>query len=236
MRLSDLVPEYARYYKTSLQEAAYALHELIEGLYIEHGETLEKRLSLNNIFWVEGAGSSQREVRSYSLYFQFLSKYFYDLCNSSIGIDNNLVRCYSKDAEQFKNIPASVIFFSRTALGEWLQGVSAELPSFLFYEKFERNLCKPSEEEIKVFQGKELVSIQGLARGLIEMIIEVDRAHRGVSAKIDPEGILIAAHKLGLESSSTEWYETLVALAKAVEVEDFRSNRKTLRRYVGEKL
>ena len=68
------------------------------------------------------------------------------------------------------------------------------------------------------------------------MSIEVDRAHRGVSAKIDPEAILIAAHKLGQKSSSTEWYETLAALAKAAEVEDFRSNRRTLEKYVGEKL
>lgn len=37
MRLSDLVPAYVRCYKVSPQEAAYALHELIEELYVEYG-------------------------------------------------------------------------------------------------------------------------------------------------------------------------------------------------------
>jgi len=67
------------------------------------------------------------------------------------------------------------------------------------------------------------------------MIIEVDRAHRGVSAKIDPEAILIAAQKLGQESSDTEWYEDLAALARAVEIEDFRRSRKTLNKYAGKR-
>lgn len=37
MRLSDLVPTYSRLCKVSNQEAAYALHELIEELYVEYG-------------------------------------------------------------------------------------------------------------------------------------------------------------------------------------------------------
>lgn len=49
MRLSDLLPEYARYNKLTPQEAAHALHELFEELYIKHGETLENRLSLNSL-------------------------------------------------------------------------------------------------------------------------------------------------------------------------------------------
>jgi hypothetical protein len=40
MRLSDLVLAYARFYKVSSHEAAYALYELIEGLYVEYGVSI----------------------------------------------------------------------------------------------------------------------------------------------------------------------------------------------------
>ncbi|NIM32080.1 MAG: hypothetical protein GTN60_12280 [Pseudomonas stutzeri] len=234
MRLSDLLPEYARYNKLTPQEAAHALHELFEELYIKHSETLENRLSLNSIFWVEGAKSSERKARPYRLNFQLFSKYFYDIFNSSPKIENGLINCYSEASEQFKNIPASVIYFSRTNLGEWIQTVSTEPLGFLFNEASEKNSCKPSKEEIKAFQGKELVSIRGLARGLVEIIIEVDRAHRGLSKKLDPDAILLAGSELDLELKASKWHEILATLAEAAEVEDFRSNRRTLEKYVGE--
>lgn len=50
MRLSDLAPMYARFYKVSPQEAAYALYELIERLYIEYGVNRFSPYSINNFF------------------------------------------------------------------------------------------------------------------------------------------------------------------------------------------
>lgn len=41
-RLSDLVPNYARYYMVSHQEAAYALHELIQELSVEYVDVREE--------------------------------------------------------------------------------------------------------------------------------------------------------------------------------------------------
>lgn len=59
MRLSDLVPAYVRCYKVSTQEAGYALHELIEELYVEYGVNQWLPNSVNNFF-----GSESRGVRS----------------------------------------------------------------------------------------------------------------------------------------------------------------------------
>lgn len=234
MCLSDLVPEYARFYKVNNQKAAHALHELFEELHIKYGETLENRLSLNNIFWVGGVKPSERKTRPYRLYFQLVSNYLYAAYNSAPRIDNGLINCYSETDEQFKNIPASSIYFSRNTLADLIQTVSSEPSEFLFSKNFEVSSYEPSNEDIKAFKGKELVSIQGLTRGLIEMIIEVDRAHRGLSNKTNPRAILLAASQLDLCDKPSKWRAALTDLAAAVEVEDFRDNRRTLVKYVGD--
>ncbi len=235
MRFSDLVPEYARYYKVSLQDAAYALHELFIELGSDHHSKQPYKAIPDQVIWVGRVGSPARSTKTYKLYFSVLAEYFNDLISSSFNSEAKFVRClFVGEYSDNKNIMPSMVYLSKTLLGKLIYVASNEHPGFLFSDESEKNQCKPSEEEIKAFQGKELVSIKGLARGLIEMIIEVDRAHRGVSKKIDPEAILLAAYELGQELSPSKWYEALSVLAKAVEVEDFRSNRKTLKRYIGE--
>ncbi len=71
-RLPDLIPSYARYYMVSHQEAAYALHELIQELSVEYVDVREDRLSLDKVFWVGRVGESKRSARFYNLSFEGL--------------------------------------------------------------------------------------------------------------------------------------------------------------------
>ena len=75
IRLSDLVPKYARHYKVSPQEAAYALHELIVGLYSEYHVKRVEMVVPDHIFWVGRVGGSQRSSKSYKLFFNGLIEY-----------------------------------------------------------------------------------------------------------------------------------------------------------------
>lgn len=236
MRLSDLVPEYARYYKVSLQDAAYALHEIFAELGAHHHSRQPYKAIPDQVIWVGRVGSPARSAKVYKLYFSVLAEYFNGLIGSSDNFESKVVRClYVGERTDSKDIMPGMVYVSKSLLGKLIGEAINDSLGFLFNKEPEKDSYRLSKEEIKIFQGKELVSVQGLARGLLEMIIEVDRAHRGVSKKIDPEAILIAAQKLGQESSDTEWYEDLAALARAVEIEDFRSNRKTLKRYVGKR-
>lgn len=236
MRLSDLAPEYARYNKVTLQDAAYALHEIFVELDAHHHSRQPYKAIPDQVIWVGRVGSPARSAKVYKLYFSVLAEYFNDLIGSSGNVESKLVRClYAGERTDSKEIMPGMVYVSKSLLGKLIGEATNESHDFLFNKESEKDKYRFSEAEIEIFQGKELVSIQGLARGLIEMIIEVDRAHRGVSAKIDPEAILIAAQKLGQESSDTEWYEDLAALARAVEIEDFRRSRKTLNKYAGKR-
>ena len=127
-----------------------------------------------------------------------------------------------------------MVYLSRSLLSDLVSSTSIQLPDFLLNEAPGVASYKPSEEGAKAFQGKELVSIQGLARGLIEIIIEVDKAHRGLSKKTNPAAILLAASQLDLNKRPSKWRAVLADLAAAAEVEDFRGNRRTLEKYVGD--
>lgn len=233
MRLSDLVPEYARHYKVGAQDAAYALYELFDEMDSEQGRAVPA-----DVMWVGRVASSMpADMSSLSdmrvLDFSDIAGHFSDLAGLSCNSESKYVGCtYIVEGNiKHKYIPSSMVYLSKSLLGKLIHADTSEFLSFLFNEGTEGSML--SNEQAEGFRGKELVSVQGLARGLIEMIIEVDSAHRGVSSKINPEAILIAACKLGQKLSDRAWYEALADLARAAEVEDFRSNRKTLERYVG---
>ncbi|NMX37132.1 hypothetical protein HBO34_04465 [Pseudomonas veronii] len=235
MRLSDLVPEYARCYRVSTQEAAHALHELIEELYVEHGVNRWRPNSINNIFWVGGAGDPKRTSRSYVLYFQLLSKYFYNIFESPLEIEKSLVNCYCEDDQQSKNIPASVIFFSKPAFGEWIFDAGIEVPSFLV----DGITCREAvgDDERKAFQTKELNSISLIINGLIRLINEVDRAHAEQTlddtARRRASAIRHRASKLRSSRKSFDIGLAILSLADAAEV-DMPKSQKTLRKYMGD--
>ena len=236
IRLSDLVPEYARHNKVTLQSAAFAMRELFIELESHHHSEHPYKAIPDQIIWVGKVGSSARSPKAYKLYFSVLSEYFNDLVNPNCNSESIFVRClYTGEHSDNKDITPSMVYLSKHLFGQLTYETTNERLEFLSNEDPKKYPHKPNKEEIKTFRGKELVSVQGLAQGLIDMIIEVDRAHRGESKKLDPEAILTAAHKLGQKSSSTSWYEALSDLAKASEIEDFRSNRNTLEKYVGER-
>lgn len=235
MRLSDLVPEYARYYRVSLQDAAYALHELFIELSSNHQSKQPHQAIPDEVIWVGRIGNSTRSLRPYKLYFSVLTEYFNSLIGSSDESEPKFVRClYTGEPYENKDIMPSMVYLSKSLLGELTHETVNESLGFLFNEDPEKYSGMSSEKETKAFQGKELVSIQGLARGLIEMIIEVDKAHRGLSKKTNPAAILLAASQLDLNKRPSKWRSALADLAAAAEVEDFRGNRRTLEKYVGD--
>ncbi|AOE87965.1 hypothetical protein [Pseudomonas sp. TCU-HL1] len=233
MRLSDLVPEYARHYRVSPQEAAHALHELIEELYIEHGEKRGNRSSLNDIFWVGMAGFPQRSARAYSFYFELLSKYFYDSCDAPSSANNGLVNCYSRDDEQFKDIPASVIYFTRSSLNEWIIDAGITPPGFILSS----NACDQPKEDKRGSELKtiELGTISKIMNGLVNLIKEVDKAHRERPADRDGkkriESILSAASRLHSPRENFDLYSAVISLAEDAGV-DMPKDHKTLRKYM----
>ena len=87
MRLSDLVPEYARRDKVSLPEAAYALHELFIELNTDHHSKRPFKAIPNHVVWVGRVGDPTRTAKPYKLYFSALAEYFNDLI---VGADGKL--------------------------------------------------------------------------------------------------------------------------------------------------
>lgn len=233
MRLSDLLSAYARYHAVTLPEAAFGLYELMDEAFLSYLGRFEELLP-EQLFWVGRVGSSEPSPKGYVLDHQGLLKYFKGLCEPSTGADNQFISCFCHSDYSNTTVPASVVYFSRKAFIDWIQAASTKIPEFLSSKNLENNPGKPNEENIKAFQGKELVSIRGLARGLIEIIVELDRAHRGLSKKTNPEAILRAASQLDLNKKSSKWRAALADLANAAEVEDFRGNRRTLEKYVGD--
>lgn len=91
MRLSDLAPEYARYNKVSLQDAAYALHEIFVELDAHHHSRQPYKAIPDQVIWVGRVGSPARSAKVYKLYFSVLAEYFNDLIGSSGNVESKLV-------------------------------------------------------------------------------------------------------------------------------------------------
>jgi hypothetical protein len=237
MRLSDLVPEYARCYRVSHHEAAHALHELIQELYIEYSEVRDSRLSLNNIFWVGKTGSPQRSARFYNLSFEGISKYFDCFCNPLPGIDNNLIDCFCASDADLKKVPANVVYTSRKALDTWILNAGLETPKFLLDD--ESTSQAEGDNGERGLQQKERNYISLIINGLIELIKEVDKAH--ADQAFDEESKMradtIKRRALGLRSTRKNFNPcpAILSLAAAAGV-DMPNSPKTLRKYMGDHL
>jgi len=229
IRLSQLVPEHASYHGFDSQTAAHDLQELLEALrtnyFVSSGGSVPE-----HICWVGGATSSRRSSKHYMIDFESLSNYFETWAHPSPAGEPSF-QCFCKTENEYRAIPAGSIYFSRNAMAEWILAAAVECPGFLISEESEQNTRTAAE--IEDFKGKELASIRGLTRGLIEIIVELDRAHRGLSKKTDPAAILRAASELNLNKKTSTWRTALLDLAKAVELEEFRRSRQTLDKYIG---
>ena len=229
IRLSQVVPEHASYNGFDSQTAAYDLQELLEALrtnyFVSSGGSVPE-----HICWVGGAASSSRSSKHYMIDFESLSNYFESWARP-LSVGEPSFRCFCKTENEYRVIPAGSIYFSRNAMAEWIQAAAVECPGFLIREESEQSTR--TADEIEAFRGKELVSIRGLARGLIDIIVAVDRAHRGLPDKARAAAILRAASQLNPNEKASKWHVALAELADAAEVEDFRGNRKTLQKYLG---
>lgn len=230
IRLSDFVPEYARYHEVSFLDAAYDLHELIENLFREYALVRGKPLS-EKIWCVGGAKSSQRSNNGYELDFDVLRKYFKALVESPEA-SSQFISCFSRKESDYTKIPAGVVWFNRSALVEWIESVGIEPPAFLLSSKAQE--CSEGVEEDSVFQEKELVSIRKIVSGLIDLIREVHNAHSESSlddiARKRAESIIRVASRLNSTRTNFDRYPVIVSLAETAGV-DMRKSPKTIKWY-----
>ncbi|WP_124184958.1 hypothetical protein [Pseudomonas aeruginosa] len=229
IRLSEFVPEHARHHRLDLQTAAYDLQELMEALstslFVRSGGSLPE-----HVCWVGGVTAHSRSSKHHMIDFESLSNYFETWARSPTGSEPSF-QCFCRTESKYKAIPAGTVYFSRNAMVEWIQAAAVDCPEFLIQEDAERNAR--TADEVEAFKGKELVSIRGLTRGLIDIIVAVDKAHRGLPDKAKAAAILRAVSQLNPNEKTSKWHAALTELAGFAEVEDFRSNRKTLQKYLG---
>jgi len=175
MRLSDLVPEYARHYNVTPEQAAHGLHELIEELCMEYGKFQGERCLPSGIFWVGRGESPRRSVKFYILGYEELSTYFKSMFDTPLGTNNNVVYCYCAGDVEYRNIPAGVVYLSRTALYEGITNARIEPPAFILKNHVEKQ-TNP-DEAVAEFTTKELNSINKIIKGLVGIIKEVGKAY-----------------------------------------------------------
>lgn len=234
IRLSDLVLEHARYYKVSPQEAAYALHELIVDLYSEYHVKRVEMVVPDHIFWVGRVGSSQRPTKIYKLFFDGLTEYFNSLCSPPPAADNSLVRCYCVNDSDPKDIPASIVYLSRTAFDEWILDAGIEPPEFILNSDARERTKK--DKKGSGFNEQERGTIRKIMNGLVSLIKEIDKAHRELPTDYDSKkrADRIKSHVSKLNNpprKNSDVYTTLIDLADDAGV-DMPADRQTLIRYM----
>lgn len=231
IRLPDLIPAYAAHYRVSSQEAAYMLHGLMTRLRTE----FRFFTFPDDAVWVRNLSGPDLPGSRFRPYADGLVEYFKSRMGAGDAVEEVSAGApFSAPLEEGPvSVPASMVCFSRERFGGLVRGASTELfrsCDFLHSDESEGL----SVAELSGFTHKELVTIQNLCRGLIEIIVEVDRAHRGESRRADPAGILRAAAALNLDAAPTRWREALAELARVAELDDFRGSRNTLKKYVGD--
>lgn len=230
IRLSDLVPKYASHYKVSAQEAAFALHELVVSLYSEYHVKRGEMVVPDHIFWVGRVGCSQRSLKTYKLFFNGLIDYFNNLFSPPPETDSGLVRCYCVSESDAKDIPAGIVYLSRLALGEWVLEAGIEALEFILggNTKIDKKMSGLKEQE--------LGTINKIMNGLVELIKEVDKAHRELPTDYDGKRRAdeIKAHASRLNNpprKNFDVYSALISLAEDAGV-DIPTDHQTLRKYM----
>jgi|SRR5690606_6003732 len=234
IRLPDLIPAYAAHYRVSSQEAAYMLHGLMTRLRTE----FRFFTFADDAVWVRSFSGPDLPGSRFHLYVDGLVEYFRSRMGAGDAVEVVSVGApvsapLGASAEGPVTVPASMVYLSRERFCELVRDTSTDLFQLCGF------LCDDECESAAIsessgFTHKELVTIQALCRGLVEIIIEVDRAHRGESRRADPAGILRAAAALNLDAAPTRWREALAELARVAELDDFRGSRNTLKKYVGD--
>lgn len=234
IRLSTLVPEYACHYKVSPQEAAYALHELIVGLYSEYHVKRVEMVVPGHVFLVGRVGDSQCSQKTYKIFFNGLIEYFNNLFCPSTEADISLFRCYCVSESEAKDIPAGIVYLSRAALGNWALGAGIEPPEFILSSNARDGAKKDkSASELK---EQEMGTISKIMNGFVNIIKEVDKAHRELPVDYDSKkrADKIKNHVFRLNNpprQKFDIYSALISLAEDVGV-DMPTDHQTLRKYM----
>lgn len=235
MRLSDLATNYARHYKVSLPDAAYALHELFIELDTDHHSKQPFKEIPNHVVWVGKAGSHTRTNKPYKLYFSALADYFNELINSNPNSESKFVRClYSGERTDTKDIPASTIYLSPLVLSEWILEAGVEPLEFILANNAG---SKPEKDKSSIgFKEQELGTISKIINGLVDLIKEVDKAHREPPTDYDSKkrADKIKAHASRLNNPSRKKFDVhsaLISFADDAGI-DMPADHKTLRRYM----
>ncbi len=176
MRLSDLVPEYARYYRVGTQDAAYALHELFVEMDSEQGRTIP-----DDVMWIGRVGSS---APAYSakvldirvLEFSNLAKYFSDSAGLSCNSESRFVGCtYIVDGcIEHKYIPPSMVYLSKPLLGKLIYDATSQALGFLVNNTPSLMLHSNTDKGLTT---KERNSVAKIIKGLVDLVQEVGKAY-----------------------------------------------------------
>ncbi|MBC3957117.1 hypothetical protein [Pseudomonas triticifolii] len=233
IRLSDLLPAYARYHALSLPEAAFGLQELIGEVCIEYMLRREDILP-KQLFWVGRVVSSEVSIRGYELDEEGLLSYFEGLCNPLPGVDSNFIQCFCCSVNKRVCIPASIVYSSRETLGQWIGSAGIEASDFVSSSGMGSRA--EADEGKAVLQSKELNSISLIIGGLVELIKEVDKAHTDQSPDeaVKKRSETIRRRVLGLRSDRKNFdpCTAIISLAEAAGV-DMPKSHKTLKKYMG---
>lgn len=235
MRLSDLVPEYARYYKVDPQDAAYELHEIFVELDAHHHSKQPYKAIPDQVIWVGRVGNPARSTKVYKLYFSVLAEYFNDLISSSGNVEPKLVRClYAGERTDSKDIPAGIVYLSRAALNQWAIDAGIEPPELLSSSNAGETI--PKDKKGSELNEQERGTISKIMNGLVDLMKEVDKAHCEPSIDYNSKrrADKIKSHVSLLNSpprKNFDVYSALIRLAEDAGV-DMPADHQTLRRYM----
>lgn len=237
IRLSDLVPDYARYHNVSFHEAAYSLHELMEDLWVEYSVLRRIDQLPERLFWVGRVSSEKPSNRGYELDYDALLGYFKGLRESLPGTGSSLIKCFCNAVRDYKDIPVSAVYSSRAALGKWILDAGIEAPNFILDGHADKQAREDNEGgELQV---KELNSIGLIINGLINLIKEVDKAHaeQVLDEAAGKRADTIKRRALGLRSQRKNFdlCSAILSLADVAGV-DMPKSHKTVRKYMGDYL
>lgn len=233
IRLPEVVSGYASYYGVDVPEAAYALHELISELYQEYGVRQGKVALPRHVFWVGRADSSQHSIRTYKIFFEGVLNYFDGLYDSVCREGSDFIRTYCESDRDARDVPVGLIFLSKKAFAEWLQHAGGEVPEYFLVDDASERIEVGTEGQ--GIQAKELGSISRIISGLVNLIMEVDKAHteQPIDGQEEKRAGAIKRRAAGLRSSRKNFdlCSAILALANAAET-DMPKSHKTLKKYM----
>lgn len=158
IRLSEIVPAHASFLGVSLKEAAYDLYEKFQLLKFCSYVPLSPLIP-GDICWLGGVASDQKSARKHEIEFSALERYFNDWETDSPQSESGF-ECYFDVS--FERVPASAIYFSRSALAGWFDAAEIGRPDFLVCEWPSVNANKhsrqPSKDKRELKTARKIIS------------------------------------------------------------------------------